>query len=215
MTADAAQMDRFYRRQRHFYDLTRKYYLLGRDQLIERLSPGPGARVLEVGCGTGRNLIVAAQKYPDARFFGVDISTQMLTTAMDQIARAGLSSRVRVAHADATAFDPARIFGQPRFERVFISYSLSMIPRWDDALNRAITLLAPGGELHLVDFGTLEGLPAVVGNALRRWLTLFDVAPCERLELWLTLRAGHAGAKVAFEHPYRTYAQSARLTMPA
>ena len=40
-------MDRIYRRQRHVYDATRKYYLLGRDRLIER--PGaagrrPGAR---------------------------------------------------------------------------------------------------------------------------------------------------------------------------
>ena len=35
-------MDRIYRRQRHLYDSTRKYYLLGRDRLIERLSPPPG-----------------------------------------------------------------------------------------------------------------------------------------------------------------------------
>jgi S-adenosylmethionine-diacylgycerolhomoserine-N-methlytransferase len=49
-------MDRLYRRQRHFYDLTRKHYLLGRDQLIEGLGPPSGSRVLEIGCGTARNL---------------------------------------------------------------------------------------------------------------------------------------------------------------
>ncbi len=30
----ATLMDRVYKRQRHFYDATRKYYLLGRDPMI-------------------------------------------------------------------------------------------------------------------------------------------------------------------------------------
>jgi hypothetical protein len=34
-------MDRMYRFQRHFYDVTRRYYLLGRDQLLDRLAPPP------------------------------------------------------------------------------------------------------------------------------------------------------------------------------
>ena len=43
MTGDTAQrMDRMYRYQRHIYDATRKFYLLGRDGLIERMSLLPG-----------------------------------------------------------------------------------------------------------------------------------------------------------------------------
>ncbi len=57
-------MDRVYRHQRHVYDLTRKHYLLGRDHLIDRLEPPAGGHVLELGCGTGRNLIAAAKRYP-------------------------------------------------------------------------------------------------------------------------------------------------------
>jgi S-adenosylmethionine-diacylgycerolhomoserine-N-methlytransferase len=53
-------MDRVYRRQRHIYDLTRKYFLLGRDTLISRLQPPTGGSVIEIGCGTGRNLVAAA-----------------------------------------------------------------------------------------------------------------------------------------------------------
>ena len=46
--ADASgAMDRMYRRQRHIYDLTRKFYLLGRDELIAGLKPPPGGAVLE------------------------------------------------------------------------------------------------------------------------------------------------------------------------
>jgi S-adenosylmethionine-diacylgycerolhomoserine-N-methlytransferase len=39
-------MDRMYRMQRYFYDLTRKYYLLGRDRLLTELDVQPGERVL-------------------------------------------------------------------------------------------------------------------------------------------------------------------------
>ncbi|MEI9924051.1 MAG: class I SAM-dependent methyltransferase [Bradyrhizobium sp.] len=70
------RMNRMYRRQRHIYDGTRRYYLLGRDQLISGLQPGAGASVLEIGCGTGRNLVLAGRLYPDARFFGIDVSTE-------------------------------------------------------------------------------------------------------------------------------------------
>src|ERR1700676_1382866 len=89
------RMNRMYRRQRHIYDGTRRYYLLGRDQLIAGLKPAAGASVLEIGCGTGRNLVCAAQLYPDARFFGIDVSTEMLTSAISAISRRGLEDRVK------------------------------------------------------------------------------------------------------------------------
>ena len=38
----AVAMDNMYRFTRHIYDLTRRYYLLGRDQLLEELVTGPG-----------------------------------------------------------------------------------------------------------------------------------------------------------------------------
>ncbi len=103
-TADrAGHMDAIYRSQRHFYDLTRKYYLLGRDRLIRDLAPPAGGTVLEVGCGTGRNLIAAARAWPEARYFGIDISEAMLDTARAKVAAAGLADRITLAQGDATA----------------------------------------------------------------------------------------------------------------
>jgi S-adenosylmethionine-diacylgycerolhomoserine-N-methlytransferase len=204
-------MNRTYRRQRHIYDFTRKYYLLGRDRMIAQLLPKDGERVLEIGCGTGRNLIAAARRYPRAQFFGVDVSTEMLASAVRAIARAGMSSRIRVAHGDATRLDPAAWFGTAQFERIFISYSLSMIPDWRTVLDAAISCLAPGGELHIVDFGGQEGLPAAFRRSLRRWLALFHVAPCDELEGALRSRIAAAEAELVFARPYRGYAQSARL----
>src|ERR1700736_1789535 len=155
------RMNRMYRRQRHIYDGTRRYYLLGRDQMIAGLRPNAGASVLEIGCGTGRNLVLASRLYPSARFFGIDVSTEMLTSAIAAISRTGLTSRVRVAHGDGTAFDPQGLFGIPQFDHVMISYSLSMIPDWRGVLQAAAAHLKPGRRLHGVDFGGQERLPGI------------------------------------------------------
>jgi S-adenosylmethionine-diacylgycerolhomoserine-N-methlytransferase len=207
--APDALMDRIYRRQRHVYDVTRKYYLLGRDRLIRRLAPPAGSRVLEIGCGTARNLIVAARAYPDVRFYGIDISGEMLGTARRLVEREGLAADIRLARADAATFDPALLFGVPGFSRIFVSYSLSMMPGWQAVLDRALGWLAPDGELHVVDFGGQERLPGWFRLGLRQWLRLFHVTPRDSLEGELTLLGLRAGAVTVFERPFRGYAQYA------
>jgi S-adenosylmethionine-diacylgycerolhomoserine-N-methlytransferase len=209
-TASAATlMDRMYRHQRHVYDFSRKYYLLGRDRLIARLAAAPSQSVLEIGCGTGRNLIAAARRYPGARLHGLDVSSAMLATARHNISGAGLSSRIRLAQADATAVDTAALFGSARFDRVFISYSLSMIPAWREVLAGTAGLLAPGGALHVVDFGGQDGWPRWLRAALRRWLALFNVTPCDDLAVVLQAIAARTGLSITAEDIYRGYARYA------
>jgi S-adenosylmethionine-diacylgycerolhomoserine-N-methlytransferase len=210
--SDAARlMDRMYRRQRHIYDLSRKYYLIGRDEAIARLQPEPGAGVLEIGCGTGRNLIKAAGAYPQARFFGLDVSRAMLDTAAASIARAGLTARIMIAAADATAFDPMRVFGRPRFERVMISYALSMIPAWREALASALDVVADKGSLHIVDFGDCAAWPRPFKMALRSWLAAFDVAPREDLGETLAALAAARGFVSTMEDRAGGYAALATV----
>jgi S-adenosylmethionine-diacylgycerolhomoserine-N-methlytransferase len=206
-------MDRVYRHQRHVYDLTRKHYLLGRDHLIDRLEPPAGSHVLELGCGTGRNLIAAARRYPGARFHGVDISGEMLATARSSIAASGLVDRVLLAQADATRFDPA-ILGRQRFERIFFSYSLSMIPAWRQALGHGADLVAPGGRLSLVDFGQQDGLPRWFQALLFAWLEKFHVRPPADLADTVARIAVELGAPFSFIDLYRGYACYAEITRP-
>ncbi|MEO0387289.1 MAG: class I SAM-dependent methyltransferase [Pseudomonadota bacterium] len=171
-SAHAALMNSTYRHQRRIYDLTRKYYLFGRDHLIRELAPPPGGAVLEVACGTGRNLAKIARRYPDARLFGLDISSEMLESAA-----ATLNRQARLAEADATAFDGAALFEEAAFPCIFISYGVSMIPDWRAALDCAAAHLAPGGALHVVDFGDQGAWPGWFGRGLRSWLARFHVTP--------------------------------------
>lgn len=178
-------MDQVYRHQRHIYDLTRKYYLLGRDRLVKELAAKPGETVVEIGCGTARNLIRIAETYPGARLYGLDASAAMLQTAQEAIERANLSHRIVLAHALAEELTPALFGLDAPFDHAIFSYSLSMIPDWRGALRRGAQCVRAGGNVHVVDFGDLRSLPSFASGALRAWLRLFHVAPRDQLLSWL------------------------------
>ncbi len=207
-------MDGIYRYQRYIYDLTRKFYLLGRDRMIAGLAvPGHGT-ILEVGCGTGRNLILAARRYPAAKLYGFDISQMMLETAAANVARAGLSSRITLAQGDASDFSSEALFGVTSFDRVYISYSVSMIPPWREAIRQAFAAVKPGGSLHIVDFGQQAGLPGPFKRGLHAWLTKFSVTPRDDLEAEMATVAKSGGGSLEFEHLFRDYARLGVIRRP-
>jgi len=215
LPANASLMDGIYRHQRHIYDLTRRYYLLGRNDLIAALKPPAGGSVLEIGCGTARNLILTAERYPDAQLFGIDISSEMLKSADAMVSKSGIRDRVSLAQGDATRFDAGELFGVPRFDRVFLSYSLSMIPGWEAALHQAMHAVAPGGELHVVDFGQQIALPGWFGKALKTWLARFHVTPRINLgDVMAAIASEHRG-ELSFSTLYRDYARIGVIRLPA
>jgi S-adenosylmethionine-diacylgycerolhomoserine-N-methlytransferase len=208
--AHAGRMDRMYRYQRHIYDVTRKYYLFGRDTLIAGLGVTGPQTVLEVGCGTGRNLSLIGRRYPGARLHGLDISAEMLASAERSLSAHDVVLKV----ADATAFSAAD-FGVAGFDRVVVSYALSMIPDWEAAIDRALDAVAPGGSLHIADFGQQERLPAPARILLTAWLARFHVTPRARLMEAVRLRAAARGLSVETRSVGRGYAWLVVCRRPA
>jgi len=213
-TSHASLMDGIYRHQRHVYDLTRYCYLLGRDRLIADLDPPAGGSVLEVGCGTGRNLLAAATRYLDAHFFGFDISTEMLKTARRSIAATRMRDRIEVAEASALTFIPEQVFGRKEFDRIVFSYALSMMSGWQAALAGSLTMLAAGGKILIVEFGQCESLPRWFKRGQFRWLDLFHVTPRADLETIMRALASSHGARMEWQSLYRGYAWRANLILP-
>ncbi|MEM7614097.1 MAG: class I SAM-dependent methyltransferase, partial [Pseudomonadota bacterium] len=202
-------MNATYRRQRWIYDATRKYYLFGRDHLIKTLDPPEGSTVLEIACGTGRNLQMIHRQYPTARLYGLDISSEMLRSAS-----AKLGQTAQLAEADACDFDPETLFGVAHFDRIVLSYALSMIPDWPGALREALDHLAPGGSLHIVDFGTQNRLPKWFRGALRHWLGKFHVSPRDALPAQLSALTSETGTQSDAASLYRGYAQHLTARRP-
>ena len=168
-------MQQLYRREVFTFDYTRVPVLLGRRRL-RNLVP-TGARVLEVGCGTGGNLRrLRAAAGPLGEVIGVECAPAMWARARR---RAGPGVQVLLADyvggplpSTAAALPP---------DVVVFSYSLSMMPDFRAALGRAWQSLRPGGRIVILDFLD-TGLGPVrcrlgrygveLGGARRRWLRL-------------------------------------------
>jgi S-adenosylmethionine-diacylgycerolhomoserine-N-methlytransferase len=163
-------LNRYYGQVRHLYDVTRKYYLFGRDATLDELSGEPWQRLVEVGCGTGRNLKKLQARRPHARFAGIDASDAMLRHASSRCPFATLR------HGFAEDADLRALLDAPP-DRILFLYCLSMMIDPLAALENAQRALAPGGEVVVVDFGDLASLPWPVKAGLRAFLSRFHVQP--------------------------------------
>ncbi|MFU2208564.1 class I SAM-dependent methyltransferase [Solidesulfovibrio sp. C21] len=143
----------YYKWHARIYDATRWSFLFGRDRIVRLAAAALGPRrekplrILEVGCGTGRNLTRLLTTFPAARITGIDLCPSMLARASR--ATAGHAARVRLLCAPYApeSFDPARA------DLILFSYSLSMFnPGFDAALDAARGHLAVGGLLAVADF---------------------------------------------------------------
>lgn len=205
MTDAFENMDRMYRLQRYFYDATRKFYLLGRDELLEQMEVKPGESVLEIGCGTARNLIILAKRYPNAYLFGLDASAAMLETAGSKTQAANVNNiQLRTALADD--FDHRTTFGLDKpFDKIFFSYSITMVPPWRKSLENAMANLRPGGTIFIVDFYDQADLPIPFARLLQWWLRKFHVQHWEGLIPFIESFESNGTAKVAIRPLYRRY----------
>jgi S-adenosylmethionine-diacylgycerolhomoserine-N-methlytransferase len=138
----------YYRFHSKIYDATRWSFLFGRRSLIDAAaSQASPARVLEVGCGTGTNLVHLARAFPRAELFGLDISEHMLGRASRKAQSMGNSFQALQRAYD----EPVR--SGTGFDLVLFSYSLSMFnPGWERALDNTLEDLRPGGIVAVVDF---------------------------------------------------------------
>ena len=72
--------------------------------MLEAAKVGPGDVVYDLGCGDGRIVITAAQRY-GARGVGVDLDPERIREARENAARAGVTDRVTFVQQDLFATD--------------------------------------------------------------------------------------------------------------
>jgi len=167
-----AFLNRYYGISRHFYDLTRKYYLFGRDAALEQLLREDWTSLIEVGVGTGRNLRKLQRRRPGSLLGGIDASDEMLVHARKQCPWATLQHGFAEDAALKSVLDAAP-------QRVLFSYSLSMVEDPVAALRNARKSLARDGEAVIVDFADLRGLAGPLRAGLLQWLRTFHVNPVD------------------------------------
>lgn len=141
----ADRLQAFYGPQVARYDNFRERLLQGRRELVGTLPTPSGARLVELGAGTGRNLDFFGERLAYlAHVALVDLCPALLEHA--RVRTRGLSN-VSVVEADVVHWQP----DEP-VDVVMFSYSLTMVPDWRRAIDNAVRMLRPGGVLGVVDF---------------------------------------------------------------
>jgi S-adenosylmethionine-diacylgycerolhomoserine-N-methlytransferase len=139
----------YYRWHARIYDLTRWAFLFGRGNLIRCAATqiAMPSRILEIGCGTGKNLVELAERFPKAQIIGLDLSKDMLDCARAKVKSYG--TRIGLLHRP---YDAPVAIGT-KFDLIVMSYSLSMInPGFDEVLRLCREDLSERGMVAVVDF---------------------------------------------------------------
>ncbi len=153
----AERLEAFYAPQAGRYDAFRERLLHGRGELIADLIAAravpPGAHLVELGAGTGRNLLFFGERLAAlGQVDAVDLCPALVGEARR---RTEAMPNVQVHEADACRWRP-----EAPVDAVYLAYALTMIPDWEAAIDNAIAMLKPGGHLGVVDFYVSAPEPA-------------------------------------------------------
>jgi phosphatidylethanolamine/phosphatidyl-N-methylethanolamine N-methyltransferase len=116
----------------------------GRRTAVHLIEPKIGARILEVGVGTGLSLAC----YPaHTRVTGIDVSPAMLAKAQARVERQGLRHVAALLHMDATAME----FEDNRFDAAICMYVVSVVSNPIRLLEEMRRVCKPDGKLVVVN----------------------------------------------------------------
>ncbi|MBD0299481.1 MAG: class I SAM-dependent methyltransferase [Nitrososphaera sp.] len=117
------------------------------ERLFQKLSLGPNDYVLEIGCGSAKDLCRLVEKY-NCRAIGVDSSDLILKFAKDRVRKTGLSSKITIIKGDVANMN---FFLDGQFDIVIAQSVLATIPDKDKVATEVSRVLKSGGH-----FGDIE-----------------------------------------------------------
>jgi SAM-dependent methyltransferase len=166
--------------------------------LTERLTAG--ARVLDLGCGTGHAIAVAARAFPASRFTGLDLNASVVEQAREN----------RLPNAEFVVGDAAELAADPPYDVITAFDAVHDQDRPDVVLRRVRGALAPDGLFFMVDTNFSSHVAENVGNPLAALTYSISLMYCTTTSLaeggaalgavWGTEKASEMLADAGFRH---------------
>jgi ubiquinone/menaquinone biosynthesis C-methylase UbiE len=133
--------------------------------LVDALSPQPGERGLDIGCGRGAvTSLLARVVLPSGSLDAVDLSPAMVDHTRSLMDAEGLAVRTAVMDAGDPDLPAAS------YDVIASSLVLFFLPDPAAALTRWVGLLAPGGRIGLTTFGDSDPVWDRLDALFRPWL---------------------------------------------
>ncbi|MEM6661816.1 MAG: methyltransferase [Pseudomonadota bacterium] len=158
----------------------------GAHEVHARLAALPvGARVLEIGCGTGALLAILAKTWPNLSFSGVEpigSGFSPFAAVLDRIQAANPGLQI---HRE-TVEKMRPVDGDPPFDLIFSVNVFEHLGDWRQGLESAMRLLAPGGTHVIIcpnyalPFESHFNIPLLGGPRFSRWLFARRIARMEQ-----------------------------------
>ena len=144
----------------HFDDEPLAFWERIGSRTVERLALADGAKVLDVGCGTGASALPAAQAVGPSGFVtGADLSARLLDRARAK-AKARSLSNVEFRLADMTSLG----YPNDHFDAVVSVFSIFFVPDMEGLVRELWRMVRPGGKLAVTTWG-----PRIWEPAYSRW----------------------------------------------
>jgi arsenite methyltransferase len=131
-----------------------------------RLAPiPPGSTVVDIGCGAGMDLLLAAQAVrPDGRAIGIDMTEAMAETARIGARTAGLENvEVRLGDALASPVESETV------DFVISNGVLNLTPDKREAFGEVFRVLKPGGQFLYGDIVVANELAESIRRNIDLW----------------------------------------------
>ncbi|HXV32643.1 MAG TPA: methyltransferase domain-containing protein [Gaiellaceae bacterium] len=107
----------------------------------------PGERVLDLGCGSGTDTLIAAQMVgPEGRVTGIDMTSEMIAKVRGAAREAGVGN-VEILEAEAEQLP----FQDQAFDVVISNGVIDLIPDKDAVFGEIFRVLVPGGRMQVAD----------------------------------------------------------------
>ena len=144
----------------HFDDAPLSFWERIGKQTIDRLALSAGAKVLDVGCGTGASALPAAAAVgAKGSVIGVDLSGRLLERARAKAKARGITN-VELRSADMTSLG----YPDAHFDAVVSVFSIFFVPDMEGLVRELWRMVRPGGKLAVTTWG-----PRIFEPAYSRW----------------------------------------------